>query len=54
MQNRYHDLFKKEKKKGNIAYFVLDKLIIHQRNDMPKYTENDGTEYTQYCICEHS
>ena len=33
-----------ERKKGNIAYFVLDKLIIHQRNDRSKYNENDGTE----------
>ena len=31
-------------KEGNIAYFVLDKLIIHERNDRPKYNENDGTE----------
>ena len=33
-----------ERKKGNIAYFVLDKLIIHERNDRPKYNENDVTE----------
>ena len=33
-----------ERRKGSIAYFVLDKLIIHQRNDRPKYNENDGTE----------
>ena len=43
-----------ERKKGNIAYFVFNKLIIHQRNDRSKYNENDGTEWSQYCICELS
>ena len=34
--------FIQERKKGNIAYFVLDKLIIHECNDRPKYNENNG------------